>query len=467
MARYGHDTEGGGFLTLACVAAALVVAGACCTLAAPDSEASERVTTTVRYQGTNADFPNPERGFHTNVELVGAEDLSFVRDRGYTLARSYVRLDDYRERPLTSAFLGDFEKGLRAARSAGIKVIPRFSYNFPEDVDGGDAPDASLPRVLEHIGQLRPLFREYKDVIAVHQASFIGAWGEWHSSGSGLDTLKNKRKILAALLEAVPPSRSVQLRYPADMMSFYPSPLTPSGAFSRTDQARIGHHNDCFLANEHDAGTYLPIGSKDEKQRYLAQTGRYVPVGGETCQVSPQAARTDCPTAVSELRRFHWSYINRDFYVPAIRQWKREGCYEDIARRLGYRLRLASATVPRQADRGDVLPVNLALRNDGFAAPYNRRNVEVVLRDRKTGNEVRLRAKGDPRRWLPGASREVAVRVRVPPNLTPGDYAVLLNLPDPAPRLRDRPEYSVRLANEGLWEPQTGYNRLKVTVRVR
>ncbi|MDW8213931.1 MAG: DUF4874 domain-containing protein, partial [Roseiflexaceae bacterium] len=44
---------------------------------------------------------------------------------------------------------------------------------------------------------------------------------------------------------------------------------------------------------------------------------------------------------------------------------------------------------------------------------------------------------------------------------------VLLNLPDPAPTLNTRPEYGIRLANEGMWEPSTGYNRLLATVTVR
>jgi len=36
----------------------------------------------------------------------------------------------------------------------------------------------------------------------------------------------------------------------------------------------------------------------------------------------------------------------------------------------------------------------------------------------------------------------------------------VLSLPDPETRLRDRPEYSIRLANKGLWEPATGSNLL-------
>ena len=41
-----------------------------------------------------------------------------------------------------------------------------------------------------------------------------------------------------------------------------------------------------------------------------------------------------------------------------------------------------------------------------------------------------------------------------------GEYQVLLNLPDPTTSLHNRPEYSIRLANQDVWEASTGYNSL-------
>lgn len=35
-----------------------------------------------------------------------------------------------------------------------------------------------------------------------------------------------------------------------------------------------------------------------------------------------------------------------------------------------------------------------------------------------------------------------------------------LNLPDPCENLRNNPKFSIRLANEGVWDENTGYNRL-------
>jgi hypothetical protein len=72
----------------------------------------------------------------------------------------------------------------------------------------------------------------------------------------------------------------------------------------------------------------------------------------------------------------------------------------------------------------------------------------------------------DPRRWAPEAVHEVRIDTRLPRALRPGTYAAYLSLPDPAPRLRGRPAYSIRLANKGLWKPRTGYNDLGIRIAV-
>ena len=159
----------------------------------------------VTYAPATAEVLNPERGFHNNIELMNDRDFSDVRRKGYTLARSYIRLDEYRNRPLPAAFLAKLDRQFQLVRAAGIKVIPRFSYNFPAGAqEMANAPDASLNLTIAHINQLKPILQRNADVIAVLQGGFIGAWGEWHSSGNQLDKSQPKAKILTALLAALP-----------------------------------------------------------------------------------------------------------------------------------------------------------------------------------------------------------------------------------------------------------------------
>jgi hypothetical protein len=90
----------------------------------------------------------------------------------------------------------------------------------------------------------------------------------------------------------------------------------------------------------------------------------------------------------------------------------------------------------------------------------------LVLRNLTTNSVYALPANVDPRFWTPGVTSTVNTSVTVPSTVPPGSYQLLLNLPDPEPTLHDRPEYSIRLANIGLWEPSTGYNNLQTTVTV-
>ncbi len=405
------------------------------------------------YPPTDADLPNPERGFYRFVDLVGhPEALGDVRAGGDTLVFSYVRLDDHRDGRLGPELLEATAAGLSAARAAGLKVVLRFAYNegpWPET-----EPDAPLEVVLGHIEQLTPLLRAHADVLAVVQAGFVGAWGEWHSSTNGLAEPEARRRVLEALLAAVPPERSVQLRYPPHKHALYGEPPADG------DGARVGHHNDCFLASDTDLGTY-PDGEVERWKAYLAADTAAVPMGGETCNPAPP--RSECVTALAELGRFHFAYLNRDYHPDVLARWAEQGCEPEIRRRLGYRLVLGAATFPERAEAGGDLEVELELRNEGFARPFNPRRLVLALRDGMAPFEVVTDVEW--RDFRPGAHR-VTLSAALPANLPPGPYALTLGLPDPAPGLAARPDYAARLANDGIWDEALGEHRLG-TIEIR
>lgn len=113
------------------------------------------------------------------------------------------------------------------------------------------------------------------------------------------------------------------------------------------------------------------------------------------------------------------------------------------------------------------MTLQLVMKNDGCAIPYNPRNVELVLRDLTNLSEHHLSlSQIDPRRWLPhpGQTETIDFDVVLPSDLPPGQYELLLNFPDPAPTLRERSTYSIRLANLDSWEATTGYNRLGLSI---
>jgi len=403
---------------------------------------------------SDAILPNPERGFYRTLNLVTDRDYAWVRQAGSTLAFSYVRLDDYRDRDLDAALLDAAQEGFDEARLAGIKIVLRFAYNFGPYPNS--EPDATKAWVLAHITQLTPLLQANQDVIAVVQAGFIGAWGEWHTSTNGLlDVAADKFEILEALLAAVPVDRAVQLRYPPYKDEGYGGPLSAATAHTGTSAARVGHHNDCFLASDTDFGTY-PSNEIEPWKSFLEAENRWVPMGGETCAVNPP--RSDCPTATAEMARLHFVYINNDYHPDVVSSWESQGCREELERGLGYRFVGLSVTWPEAVRPGGVIPLTLRLRNDGFAAPWNPRPAWIVL-DGGERLEVRL-PDADPRWWLDGEEVLVQVRLQLPATLAAGSYNLSLWLPDDATTLRDDPRYAIGLANDGVWDSATGLNHL-------
>jgi hypothetical protein len=127
---------------------------------------------------------------------------------------------------------------------------------------------------------------------------------------------------------------------------------------------------------------------------------------------------------------------------------------------------LLRSTYPTVMRRGERLRATISLVNDGFAAPYNPRAVELVLR-RRGAPDVRLPIPDDPRRWEPGRRIELNLALELPHQISRGNYEAFLALPDPQFRLRKRPEYAIRFANRSVWRAATGDNALSWRLLVR
>lgn len=425
-----------------------------------------------RFQPSDADFPNPERGFYRSAEsdldALTEQDAADAFAEGYRLM--YVRIDlgPYRGRDLPPEFLARLETGFDAARRSGVKLIFRAAYNYPEGETGyQQAQDAPLPVVLSHLAQLKPLLQANADVIAFMQAGFIGAWGEWHTSSNDLTTPGNKRRIRDALLDAVPATRFIQFRYPPDLQGWADDPAI----------ARAGFHNDCFLASTTDVGTYDEDAAPRTAQRqFTGRLGDAAPFGGETCNPADDPdprPRDDCRDILFEGEFYNLVYLNAGYYRPLFHQrWAREGCMDEVRRRMGYRLSLIDASWPSTVEPGGALELSATLTNDGWARLHNPRAVVVLLRD-GTGAVRRLATAGaNPRDWLPGQTATVELRVVLPPDLAKGEHQLLIALPDADARLAGDPRYAVRFANaddaaagQG-WDAALGAFALGGTVRI-
>ncbi|CAN5517206.1 hypothetical protein BH10ACT6_BH10ACT6_01380 [soil metagenome] len=437
----------------------MVAVVAAFTLIAIRATASSTVSQTVGFAEETGAISNPERGFDDAIDnLLVTHDFSQSKADGITLIHAYVRLDDFRSGLISTDALTLLQSGFDQLRSDGLKVLLRFAYNAGPYPDS--QPDAPESVILAQISQLTPILTKNQDVIAAVEAGFIGAWGEWHTSTNGLDTnAAAKKRILDAVLAAVPASRDVLVRYPADIRAIEgPAPLKVTVS-TAADQSRVGSHQDCFLfGDKTDGGTWSRDGiSVAEDKAMIAQIGRYAMVGGETCNSSPPAS-SNCTNALSQLSRMGFTYLNRDYEPNTLAKLKSEGCYDTIASKLGYRIYLTSATFPASLGQGSTtFDYSIKVDNLGFASPVNKRTAYLVVRG--NGVEQRIRISTDVRTWDPGSSTTSGV-AKLVNRLKPGRYTLSIWLPDASADLQSRPEYSIRLASQKMWNGSTGDNTL-------
>lgn len=415
---------------------------------------------TVTYLTTDANIPNPERGFHHYTEYrpgsspLSSNTLQNIKNGGHRLIIRLYTISPFTSSDISQPWLNVMTQDFQTLRNAGMKAIVKYRYS----TEIGQ-PDAPLVIIQRHLKQLKPILHANSDVILTVHAGFIGAWGEWHSSTNNLETTANRRAVLEAVLDAVPVDRQVNIRTPGYKRSIYnrTTPITLEEAFGTSNYARTAHHNDGFLGSSTDLGTYSNV---TVEKAYLEADTKYAAMGGETGGVSSGQYYL-CANAMREMRRMHWSYINRGWYGPTIDSWIRDGCYNQIQNELGYRFVLLEGRYTESSAPGGRVRFEIDLVNQGYSSPFNKRGFRIVLRDMaEPTNIFVVDPPSDPRFWAGGDTTRLAFDVGLPAGIPTGVYEVFMHLPDPYPSLHDRPDYAIRLANADVWDAASGMNRL-------
>jgi hypothetical protein len=446
---------------------------------------------TVTFSASNASIPNPERGFYHQIEtsqqaasfsVLDANDMAALRS-GHTvngttsmppvtLVLRLYYINDFINSDFTTVYLDNIRADMAAARSAGVKLILRFAY---ANQNTTSPFNASKAQILRHISQLRTIFQNYNDVIATIQMGFLGSWGEnFTTTGFGIPPLnstnwQDRKAVFDALLSAVPADRTVQVRSPNMKQKFVDGIAAPTTSVAQN--ARIGHHNDCLLADYTDVGTFNNYSTDTPDtttfKAYLqVDAARDVAVGGETC--GGTYANAKCLSAggqaENELRRFHYSFLNADWSPAVLGNWT--PCLDDISKRLGYRFVLQTATYPTTATNNSPINIQFGVKNDGYAVPFNPRKAEFVLQNTTTNTRYYAAIASNSQQWQVNATTTVneSFCLNTVPN---GTYDLFLNLPDLATALRTNPNYSIQCANTNVWQPTTGYNKFSLATSQR
>ena len=450
---------------------------------------------------------NPERGFRFE-QKVGLEDgekqgksnrsawrFAECAADGVTVAQAYCYLNKYCDAPIPQAKLDALQADFDRARKEGVKFLLRFAY----ETDMSCTKGPTLQRILSHIVELRGIVQRNADVIYALQIGWVGAWGEFHSSRSGIEYDKEaSAKVVKYTMDyMLPANRSTMLR----TMQLRENTLSELGIGGE----RIGLFNDATLADFFDSGTFMGDRNKLMKMAWdeilgtkfsvpgnpqfdlLCKVGARLPVDGELFwNGHVDVAHQNGIAALIRLRRHHYTTLslvhgNSRFDMNAgigpIDQWQKtpvtgellasygipfdaayfagvpyRSAYEYIRDHLGYRL--VAKNCRRVGDK-----VRVTLHNHGFAAPVNPRKAYFAVVS--SGGEVKeIPTDFDCRKLEPEQDTVIEASV---PTLKDGER-VALWLPDESESIRLRPEYAIRLAGGAADETVGGYRLNMLTV---
>lgn len=506
-----------------------------CLLTTLASVAQETAVREIQYHGIRPADPggrdglrNPERGLRTEAvigELPGSDfyrEIAHLRGRlpscytdswwlmdaqhyeafGLTLVQAYCYLDAYIGKPIAEDKLAALQRSLEVMREAGLKAVLRFAYEKSMEEKAGPTVDD----ILRHLDQLAPLIRRNSDVTYVMQAGCVGAWGEWHSSANRLEQdHQNLSVIMAKILEILPQDRMTQVRVPKyKRWTLEASPLdafqtlNSETAFSGIPAARIGFHNDGFLAFNTCGGTWTegPQFSNPGNPEfdYMTTESPYLAVDGELFW-SDLGNPVDGLRATVRMRLHHYSsfsiahsYSEMEGKPFSIDAWMKtpitieqvtdadlpvsDGYFQDsdgnpaertqfeyIRDHLGYRIEIQRARFPEIVPAGKTFTVEIDLINRGFSTLINPRPVRLVLIDLKGDVQANQETDASPREWQPfrpddpgyaPLTHTIRFQIELPKDLPPGSYMLGLWMPDAAEGLRKDARYSVRVANRDV-----------------
>lgn len=451
-------------------------------------------------------FPNPERGYHCRYEIINDPsvndyadnsipgftpdmlDRTFARAKGLgnTLIHSYIHLDKYKTSPLPQALLDNLGSGLAAIRTAGLKIVLRPAYEW------SGSPSVPESQIISHMEQLYPVIAANADVVLHLEAGWLGPWGEWHDAlycaFSDRNEADTRYRLVKKILGLTPSNIPVCIRYPIFLKELWymtDNNMVPSGTTALTTQERdrLGFHNDAFLADSADCGTYdnpswMGWYYIEEKRQWMydmaTSQGFNQMMGGETMDSSGNNDPA-CNNVQSQMALLNTTELNEDYAKVNTDIWKAanlaasgndpaETGFVRIKRKMGYRLRLIDATFPTSAGAGGSFTIAANLRNDGYAGPVKPRPLYLVF-DGPARVNIPL-SNVDVRSWLSGAVSMPQQIVTLPPGMPSGNYKIALWLPDQTTNLQSRPEYSIRFANLNTWDATNGYNVLADSIAV-
>lgn len=411
---------------------------------------------------------NPNRGFYymhgfhiNDDETDFRQNIAdrFCRDDETKLTMIEFNLQYFKDRPISQQGLENLEALFMALEQVDKQLIVRFLYDWNGENEKYEPENVEV--ILEHIRQVGPALRKYKDRIFVMQGLFIGNWGEMN--GTKYSNPQDMQVLARELAEATDESTFLSVRMPMQWRMV--TQIKEAEEVVRGDgslASRLGLFNDGMLGSWSDYGTYgehtkeehgyFTYWNREQELEFQEILCKSVPIGGEVIVDNPY---NDFENAVQDMRRMHVTYLNKDYDRKVLDKWAgvtvaEEGCFQGmdglsyIERHLGYRLFIDDASFD-YAFAKDRLSVAVALRNVGFAPVYHEAGVWIILKDKVSGAVHYYETDGDLRELSGGNDSNMIYTIfqEIPlTGMTAGEYEVYFDIRDRASRER------ILLANE-------------------
>jgi hypothetical protein len=387
---------------------------------------------------------------------------------------------------LNPKILSLLSQGFKNARDAGLKVILRFTYNWPcsdpsvqaltdpsATCSPGPENDAPLSVILDHMRALAPVILENSDVINALQAGFIGRWGEWHNSTEGNDNKQTHNAFLDQFTELFSPTLQLEVRRPYVILDY------ATYRYQNRDDAHVlalglGMHDDEFGSNVDDAGTFAPELPPDPdptpyttcELRHAAQlVSSAFTMTGETSAIYGFSDAIPCDDSVPKPT----SYIefSADYSLSTLQikfaelVWQNflntPGLYDSVLASVGPHLSLSSASFVRSST--NTVRMTLALHNTGWASIANYRPLWASLSGPGAwGKTVQIPVNLSDVK--PGQYFTADVDLPIGSATSSETYSVYVYSPDASPQLAKDPRYNLLFENDAVPDPKTGLNRI-------
>ncbi len=414
---------------------------------------------------------NPDRGFYklvqrelqTNEENFSnfEEEIKSIETRypEISLISFQLNLINYVNgtTKISTSKVNDINKYFSIMREHGYKVIFRVVY----DSKGQKNPEPEFNIILSQIEDLRGVYTTNEDIIFVVEAGYLGSYGEWHD-GKYDKNITNKNQIIKKLLEVVPEKIQINLRKPMFITDYIGSKntITEINAYSNEEIARLGLHNDGYLASETDLGTFEK-NEREENLRWQSEQTKYTAFGGEV--QNKNSSYNDLNNAIKDMFNRHCNYLNRTYDNEVKEKWANTKYNGDdkkyigqtgmtyIKNHLGYRLLLKEVDI-KGNKTNESANTSITMNNIGFGNIVVPKKVSLIYKNEKNSYEIETDI--DIRKKSQNNMYNLQIDTKLPYNMEEGNYEVYLKIGEIYDTLKSNSNYYIKLVNKGIWNEE-------------